>query len=208
MPGTNRPAEWRMPLRPGRRILRHNQDGAAAIEFALLFPTFLLMLLGSLDMAQMIYANSVLRGAVEQAARSSSLETGDTSKADQKVKEIMKPILPGVLIISSRMSYYDFSDIGRPEKWEDRNLNGTCDANEAYTDENGDGAWNADVGALGNGGAGDVVIYKVTAKYTPVFHIPFDHALNLDRTLSATSVRKNQPFARQEDPGVRAGTCT
>lgn len=191
----------------GAARLTRCRAGVSATEFALLAPVFILMLVGSLDMTQMVYANAMLRGAVEQAARDSSLETGDTTAADEMVADTLRPILPGVLIISSRVSYYDFADIGRPEKWEDRDLDGTCNDGEPYTDENNSGAWEPDIGVVGNGGAGDVVIYTVEAQYEPAFRVPFADALTGGRTLTATSVRKNQPFARQTEYGVRAGTC-
>lgn len=197
---------WASGQRGPVELLR-SREGLTAIEFAMIAPVLMLLLIGTLDMTQMVYANAMLRGAVEQAARSSSLETGDTQEADAKVEKIMKPILPGVLVISSRISYYDFADIGRPEKWEDRDLDGTCNNGEPYTDENGNGSWNSDVGVSGNGGAGDVVIYAVKAKYLPAFKVPFDGGGIFDRTLSATAVRKNQPFAKQEEYGTRAGVC-
>lgn len=196
----------RLRERSATRVLRC-QTGVSATEFALLAPVLILMLVGSLDMTQMVYANTMLRGAVEQAARDSSLEAGDTEAADKMVADTLRPILPGVLIISSRASYYDFGDIGRPEKWEDRDLNGTCNDGEPYTDENSSGTWEADIGADGNGGAGDVVIYTVRAQYEPTFRVPFVDELLGGRVLSAASVRKNQPFARQTEYGVRAGTC-
>lgn len=184
-----------------------NTWAVSATEFALLCPVLLLVIIGSFDMTQMIYANAMLRGAVEEAARSSSLEFGNAKQADQHVLDIMAPILPGVSITSSRVSYYDFADIDRAEKWNDRNLNGTCDGGEGYTDENGSGSWENNVGKDGNGGAGDVVIYTVQAKYTPVFRVPFSQTLGGERTLKATGIRKNQPFTLQSQPGVRAGTC-
>lgn len=180
--------------------------GVTAIEFAMIAPVLILLLVGSMDMTQMVYANAMLRGAVEDAAREAALETGDTAAADAKVEKIMKPILPGVLVITSRLNYYDFDDIGRPEKWEDRNVNGTCDEGEVYTDENGSGSWDADIGRNGNGGAGDVVIYTVKARYQPAFKTPFLGGM-INRNLTATAVRKNQPFGNQEGYGTRAASC-
>jgi hypothetical protein len=66
--------------------------------------------------------------------------------------------LPGVTVTSTRKAYYDFTDIGRAEKWTDSNNNRVCDNGEPYTDENGDGSWNADIGEAGNGDAGDVIL--------------------------------------------------
>lgn len=177
------------------------------LEFALVAPVFLMLVLGTLDLGQMIYGNSVLNGAVEKAARDSALETTSTLQADNTVRSIVGPILPGAQITTSRTSYLDFLDIGRPERWNDGNNNGTCDNNESYVDENGDGLWNADIGVQGNGGASDVIIYTVNVSYTPVFKIPFMPEMWNQRTLTSSAVRKNQPYALQEAYGATAGIC-
>ena len=178
------------------------------MEFALVAPVFLTMVIGMFDIGQMAYAKSVLSGAVQHAARESSLETGDTARADQIVRDMVGPLLPSTAIISTRVSYYDFADIGRKERWNDLNNNGTCDNSESYVDENRSGSWEADIGTSGNGGAGDVVLYTVTASYTPMFRIPFVPGPWNQRNLQSTAVRKNQPFADQTRYGASSGTCT
>jgi Flp pilus assembly protein TadG len=190
------------------RRLAAAPDGAAAVEFAIVAPVFLLLLLGIFDIGQMAYAKAILNGAVEQAARSSSLETADTTAADNLVKNALKPILPNAAVTTSRKSFYDFSDINRAEKWTDTNGNGTCDNGEPYVDENGSGSWEANIGKTGNGGAGDVVLYTVTVTYQPIFTAKFMSNYNATRTLTATGVRKNQPFASQVGYGSSAGTCS
>lgn len=181
--------------------------GVAAVEFALVAPVFLLLLMGAFDMAQMVYGKSVLHGAVQHAARTSTLEGADTSEADAKVAEMIVPILPGARVDSTRTSYFDFADIGRPEAWNDANRNGTCDNGETFTDENRNGIWDVDVGEAGNGGANDVVLYEVVVTYNPVFPIPFSTLDEGERKLKATAVKKNQPFAHQEAYGSEAGVC-
>lgn len=188
--------------------LARAREGAAAIEFALVAPVFLLLLLGFADLGHMAYAKAILNGAVEKAARSSSLETGDTTAADNIVKDAIKPILPSATITFTRKSYYDFADINRAEKFTDINGNGTCNAGEPYVDENRSGQWEADVGKSGNGGAGDVIIYTVMVTYKPIFTAKMLPGFNQNRTLTAVGVRKNQPFANQQENGSSAGTCS
>ena len=58
-------------------ILRHvrrpgllgDERGAYMIEFAMVMPTFLLLMMGAFDIGMQMYAKAVLSGAVEQAAR-------------------------------------------------------------------------------------------------------------------------------------------
>jgi len=183
------------------------EGGSAAIEFALVAPVFLTMLIGTFDMGQMVYAKSILNGAVEHAARESSIQGADTATIDTIVGDMVKHVLPGVSISSQRLSYFDFADIQRPEHWTDSDGDGTCDNGESYTDENNNGKWDSDIGVGGNGGASDVVIYTVKATYTPVFKIPFAPESWNKRTLTASTVRKNQPFAKQTNYGSGGGTC-
>lgn len=180
--------------------------GAALLEFALVLPVFAMMLLGLFDFGQTIYVRSVLHGAVEDAARSSSLETADTTAADAMVRKVVTPIAPGATINSSRLSYVGFGDVGRAERWNDANDNAICDDGENYTDENGDGQWNSEIGVSGNGGASDVVVYTVDVTFNRLFKIPLLPGSD-QRTVTARAVRKNEPFADQPGYGSRAGTC-
>ena len=66
----------------------------------------------------------------------------------------------------------------------------------------------ADIGLDGNGGANDVVVYRFTVRYKPVFAIPFMPEQWNQRSLTSTAIRKNQPFANQEGYGSGAGTCS
>jgi hypothetical protein len=116
-------------------------------------------------------------------------------------------VFPNATYASQRTSYYDFADIGRPERWNDANNNGTCDNNEGYVDENDNGDWDEDIGLDGNGGANDVVVYSVTASYEPVFKVPFLPEKWNMRSVTGSAVKKNQPFADQREYGSAAGVC-
>ncbi|MGC4250455.1 MAG: pilus assembly protein [Sphingobium sp.] len=190
------------------RSLLASQRGATIVEFALVLPIFLLLVLGICDLAQMLYAKALLNGAVEQAGRSSTTETADTTSADTLVEASVAPIVPGATFTFKRVSYYDFTDVGRAEKFTDANSDGSCDNGEAYIDENGNGQWDADVGASGNGGADDIVVYTATVTYTPLISVPLLANSENPVTLTAKSVRKNQPFAVQTSYSSTTGTCT
>ncbi|MEZ5694905.1 MAG: pilus assembly protein [Sphingomonadaceae bacterium] len=177
------------------------------MEFGVIAPVFLVLMMGVLDIGHMIYGQSVLNGAVEAAARGSALETANTAVADAEVADQVGPVLPGVTVTSTRTSYFDFADIGRAEPWNDVDSNGQCNDGEVYTDQNSNGQWDEDIGVAGNGGANDVVIYEVSATYEPIFRIPFMPEEWESRTLKASTVRKNQPFAAQTDYSEEAGSC-
>lgn len=183
-------------LRDLSRGLGRDARGAALVEFALTAPVWIYLVLSTLDLGQLAYAKSILDGATQDAARNASLETGDTTVADALVASQVRRIAPGATVTTSRVSYYDFADIGRPEKWTDANHNGKCDNNEPYTDENGNGEWDADIGKSGNGGADDVVMYTVTVQYDRLFKMPLTPGQST-RSITSTAVRKNQPFSNQ-----------
>jgi len=190
------------------RALLRGSRGAAAAEFALIAPVFFLLLSEVFNLGQMVYGRVVLEGAVQQAARGSALETANTSAADAMVASLVRGILPGATVTGIRKSYFDFADIARAERWSDTNNNGRCDNGEAYVDENRNGAWDNDIGVGGNGGAGDVVIYSVSVTYDPLFRIPFAPTSWSRTTLLASTVRKNQPYAKQNGYGSGSGTCS
>lgn len=188
------------------RLVRQ-KDGVTAVEFALAAPVLLILLLGIYDIGHMAYSSAVLHGAVEEVARRAALETASVADEDAYVRGVIQGVAPGATVTTTRESYYDFTDVDRPESWNDANSSGACDNSESYTDENRNGRWDADVGQSGNGGANDVVIYKVTVAYTPLFPVPFMTNHNQQREISATTVKKNQPFATQTTYGSSAGTC-
>jgi hypothetical protein len=197
-----------MPMLLARlRTLPVDERGTSVMEFGLMVTVFVGMLLGLFDLGQLAYTQAVLNGAVQDAARSSSLEAGDIDDADAMVADIVRVVAPGAEFETERTSYASFADIGRPERWNDADGDGTCADGETYTDENGNGTWDADIGTDGNGGAEDVILYSVTVTYEPLFPNPFFPGGTTSRTVSASAMKKNQPFADQAEYGSDAGTC-
>jgi TadE-like protein len=180
------------------RKLRTDKCGVTTIEFALVAPVFLMVIIGCLDLGQMVYAKGVLDGAVEKAARDSSLETGDTSLADGMVKNTITKVLPNATVSSTRKSYFDFTNANKGEDLDDENGDGECSEGEGFTDLNGNDHWDEDLGEDGNGGANDVIVYKVTVAYDPVFAVPLVPINWSRREIESTAVKRNQPFALQE----------
>lgn len=195
-------------LRPKHLLILRDIRGVAALEFALVAPVFLVLLMGMLNVGQVAYGTAVLNGAVQKAARDSALEGANTEQADAIVEELVSPVLPGASFTSSRTNYYDFVDIGRAERFNDQNNNGTCDNAETYIDENRSGQWDPEVGRSGNGGASDVVVYTMEVEFQPVFRIPFMPDQWRRKVLTASAIKKNQPFADQEEYGASSGTCS
>jgi len=183
----------------GVRLLRKDLRGAALPEFAIVAPTFLLLLFGAFDFGQGIYVQGVLQSAVQDAGRDSGLEsgTGNLLVIDALVKKQVAPVAPGAVLVSTRKNYRAFADIGTPEDFADANDNDVYDPDECFTDANGNGIWDADRSLGGQGGADDVVVY--TARLTYARIVPLWKLLGWGEknTVSATTILRNQPYSDQ-----------
>jgi len=187
-----------------RTTLRRDRSGVAAVEFAILAPVLFLMLMGFFDLAHAEYARSVLQGAMQMAARNSTLESGLTSTTtiDNYVKDQVKGIVGAQATFSStRLSYADFNSVGKAENFVDKPpLNGQYDVGECFEDVNGNGQWDADLGKSGQGGAQDAVLYTMTVTYKRMFPMAKMLGWSANQTISATTVLRNQPYGNQQMP--------
>ncbi len=190
------------------RRLRRNREGATVVEFALISPALVLVLMGLFDMGYTLYASVMLQGALQEAARSSTVEGAGTSLAtiDDAIAVQVGKVVPGAEFEFSRKAYSNFSDVGTAEDYTDSNGNGACDAGEPFEDANGSGSWDRDRGIDGLGGARDAVLYKVSMTYTRP--LPMASLLGFSDTVSAaaTTVLRNQPYDLQRNL-ARLGNC-
>lgn len=186
-----------------------SNDGVAAVEFALISPVLVLLLMGLFDMGYSVYANTMLQGALQRAARSSTVEgaLGVLTSIDDAVRIEVHRVVPDATITFTRKSYANFSDIGVQEDFTDTNDNGVCDAGEPYEDANGNGTWDRDRGTAGLGGARDAVLYTATMTYDRKF--PMASLIGLPGTItnSASTVLRNQPYDAQKSR-AKLGNCT
>ena len=189
--------------------LSGHEGGAAAVEFAMAAPVLLLAMMGVFDLGYNMYTQALLQGAIQEAARNSTLEdaASNTAKLDAKVTSMVRQIAPQATLSFDRTSYADFSDVGQAEDFTDADSNGLCDNGEPFEDANGNGIWDADRGSAGLGGARDAVLYKVTVVYDRPF--PVARLLGQDGkfTMQATTVLRNQPWDLNEAP-VSVAYCS
>lgn len=176
--------------------LRADRRGAALIEFALVAPVMMILLMGLGDMLYQQYAQSILNGAVQKAARDSTLEGANTTTIDTGVSNMVKKIAANATFAMTRKSYDTFTEVA-PEPFTDTNGNGIRNAGECYTDMNGNSQWDADPGASGNGGASDITLYTVTVTYPHIFPVMGLLGWPSTQTISAKALLKNQPYAVQ-----------
>lgn len=182
-----------------RRIVG-DRRGATLVEFALIAPVMLLLLMGLFDLCYRSYAQAMLTGAVQQAARRGTLEGNSSSEVlariDASVISQMRPIANNLTWQSSRKFYRSFASIS-PENFDDVNGNNRYDPGECYSDINGNKRWDADPGNDGQGGANDVTVYTMRITYPRLF--PLAGLMGLDSTqeISSSTALKNQPYGAQ-----------
>lgn len=181
--------------------LWRRSDGASAIEFSLVAMPLILTVVGIIEVALILFVNVLLEGAVRDSARYGI--TGFTSGGidrETMIRQIIEKRTVGMIDMSKvnieTLVYQSFSDIGKPEPFTDEApFNQTHDPGEPFVDINGNGQWDADMGAAGAGGPGAVVVYKVkydwpllTGLLAPIM------GENGYLRLSVSTAVRNEPF--------------
>ena len=135
------------------RRLPRDRRGVAAIEFAIVAPVTIILMMSLSELTYQGYLQAALTGAVQKAARDSTIEGNGTDASaatiDGAVKTaIAKVVSPVVWDTTSRQNVAHFADIG-PEYYWDTNKNGKYDPTECFVDTNGNSAWDADPSTTG-----------------------------------------------------------
>lgn len=195
-------------MRARKRLvgLSRQNDGATVVEFAIIAPIMLVLTMGMLELGYQAYVQTMLEGALNKAGRDSTLESGAAKAAeiDSAVQATVQGISRQATFTSTRKSYRSFSRIGLAEEFTDTNANGSHDSGECFVDTNGNGQWDAEQGADGQGGADDIVSYKMTVRYPLLFPLGKLLGWPSHRDISATTILRNQPFGAQQAEAVCA----
>lgn len=184
--------------------LARDEEGATLVEFAMLSPVLLTLLLGLFDLGYNIYTKTQLEGAIQKAARDSTIEgaAGREAIIDARVKAAVHDISPQATVAFSRRAYSNFSDVSQPEDFTDVNSDGLCNDGEPYEDANGNGKWDSDRGSVGFGGARDAVLYTVSVSYPRAFPVSTLIGLDPVQTTQSTTVLRNQPYSQQPEASL------
>lgn len=190
--------------------VRADRRGVTALEFAMIVPVMLAMIMGLGELMYQAYAQSILEGAIQKAGRDSSLQGGADNAAtiDQSVLDMVKTIAPGASFASTptRKNYDTFAAM-KPEPFTDTNGNGVRDTKECFDDINGNGSYDTDPGVTGQGGANDVTLYTVQVSYPRLFPVASFFGASATQTITAKTFLKNQPYASQTVATVK-NLCT
>jgi Flp pilus assembly protein TadG len=204
-----------MPRLFGPRKAAHvvgDERGVTIVEFALVAPVLLLSIMGLLDIGHQYYAESILEGEMQKAARQSSFEDATTAAAqvaiDSQVATSVRRVIGTAANISfSRKAYNTYRRASvKTEDFVDNNANGLCDNGEPFEDADGNGVWSSDASILAPGGSKDVLIYSVSASYRRLFPMASMLGWSQNVTINATTMLKNQPVTNQRE--ATTGNCT
>lgn len=178
------------------RGLRRDQRGVTILEFAMVAPVMLLLLLGLFDLGYRAYAASVLQGALHDAARMATVGGYSMAQIDARVKTRLSNFATRSTVTTAAASYYEFSGVSQPEKivGDTVPLN-SYNPGDCFEDVNGNNAYDTDRGRSGTGNADDIVRYSVTITFPRVFPLGTFMGWPNTQTLSANTVLRNQPYA-------------
>lgn len=186
------------------RRFRRSDDGAAALEFALVLPPLCLILVGMFEVALLMFTQASMEGALREAARfgmTGSVE--DPADREEQILAIVDKYTFGMVdtdeMVTTLLVYESFGDVNQPEPFTDNNGNGTFEAGidgfDADDDINGNGQWDGDMGIEGVGDSDQVVEY--TVEYDWQTMTPFmAQFIGDDGTvhLTARVVIRNEPW--------------
>jgi hypothetical protein len=181
-----------------------DRRGGALIDFSLVAPALLLLIIGLFEFAMVATGNAMLQSAVSEAARAGitgSIPEGSTR--EEMIRQVIHNRGSGLLraddIEIDTLVYGSFDSIGTAEPFTDTNGNGVYDPGEPFTDVNGNGQWDEDQGRPGLGGANDIVLYRVRYPWrmaTPLMRhvLPGGGALELEAVMAV----RNEPFPEDD----------
>ena len=190
-----------------RRFARNN-DGAAALEFALVLPPLCLILVGMFEMSMLMFAQASMEGALREAARFGM--TGSVANPADRKDQILAIIDKDTLNLFdmkdasvSFIVFPSFNDAGKRESYNEHGGNpdrydaGVDDGWVAHgtNDTDNDGVWDDGGGTSGVGTSAQIVQY--TVQYDWKVMTPFMAPIfgkNGKVHLKASIVLRNEPW--------------
>lgn len=190
----------------GGRQLARRQDGVTAVEFAMIAPVFILFVMGIIEFSLIMFVSMVMESATDDTARlgKTGFVAGGTTRQAEIIADVNNRtagLLDPAQIAVTTQVYANFDNVGQPEPCispPTPPCGGTPGVN--FTDVNGNGQWDADMGAAGLGNPGDIVVYTVTYPWpivTPVMRAFLGNTYRI----TARSVVRNEPYPAPQGGG-------
>lgn len=179
----NRQGAARNGRRPSlRRRLGRDEGGATAVEFALLLPVFMYLLIGIIEMAMMFYTMTVVDNAVHAAGR--RIRTGQAQLSNDTLNTFK------VNLCNSLYGVYNCNNITL-----DIRTFGTFSSVSMPIQVDADG--NVINTQFSMGGAGQIQAIRATYNwtfFTPMIKLYFGTGGGNTRRMTSTTVFKNEPY--------------
>lgn len=186
-------------------MIANDTHGATAVEFAIIAPIMLTLMLGMMELGYQAYAQSVLLGATNKAARDLTLEDAPTNKSliEGKIGSMLQTISKKAVVTTTSESFSSFTKVNTYEDFKDLDGDKQFDAGtECFFDVNNSKTWNKR-GKSGLGGADDIVVFTATATYPRLFPVMGMLGWSNTGTVVARTTLRNQPYSEQaEEAGV------
>lgn len=176
--------------------LGRDKSGSTLVEFGFVAGPLVLMIMGLFDLGYQSYVNVMSKSILHRVARVASSGTLNQLGIELYVKNhIDAVILDDAVVTVTAKSYFDFTNLGKPEKIVvDNNTNSVLDVGDCFIDANSNGTFDTDVGKSGTGGPDDIVRYEITIDSPRLF--PMAKLIGVSErvvNVNSTAVR-NQPF--------------
>lgn len=184
-----------------KSLLLQDSSGATLMEFGLVVGPLMLILLGTIDLGYKGYMDTMIKSKVHQVARDASTGEMTVAGIEKAVEDGLDPLLlKGSTVTVTVRSYFDFTNIGKPEKLTfDADGNGEVDPGDCFIDSNKNDVFDTDYGQSGTGGPDDIVSYEVNVTSPRLFPLPGLFGASEQMSISSSTAVRNQPFGAQVD---------
>ncbi|VXC95285.1 TadE/TadG family type IV pilus assembly protein [Sphingomonas sp. AX6] len=187
-----------------------DRSGVTIVEFALVVPVLLAVVMGGFELAYQGYVKAVVQGELMTAGRNSALERAGSDDErfiiDESIRQAILRVAPSARVAPpQRVAFSSYARVRSPAE-PDGNNNGICEPGETYEDSNRNGQWDDNSGVANGTGAKDVIVYTVNVEYDRLF--PVGALIGMSNTveISASTNLRIQPYDMQGPVPVR--TCS
>lgn len=179
------------------QLFRRSERGSASIEFAVVAPVMIMLIIGIIEVGMYQAVSTMLEGGLREASRYGV--TGNAANEGERVARIRQIVQNHTygLVDTAQLSltgrtYASYTMIG-DEEYTDSNGDGSYTPGEPYTDRNGNGQWDPDSGTPGYGGSDSIVVYRVSYNW-PFLTGLLRPVMGDHWTMRSAIVVRNEPF--------------